>query len=94
MAFLGIDARTEVRRPNNKGGPDSFADNEQRTRHQINYPETYDEIFRRLNDELKAAKDSGTAINHLILLLGIPIAYPVRTQQGPPRNSELTRSSV
>lgn len=48
----------------------------ERTRHQVNYPETYDEIFKRLDEELSSAKDSGNPIRHLILLLGIPIAYP------------------
>ncbi|KAK4507327.1 hypothetical protein PRZ48_001062 [Zasmidium cellare] len=45
----------------------------ERTRHQINYPETYDLIFRRASDELAQA---GGAIKHLVLLLGVPIAYP------------------
>lgn len=45
----------------------------ERTRHQINYPQTYDDIFARTNAEL--AK-SNSAIKHLILLLGVPIAYP------------------
>ena len=45
----------------------------ERTRHQINYPDTYDLIFRRLNAELAACNGE---IKHLILLLGIPIAYP------------------
>ncbi|OAA61292.1 hypothetical protein SPI_05316 [Niveomyces insectorum RCEF 264] len=53
MAFLGLDARTEV-----------------------NYPETYDQIFDRAEKEFKAASSSGQPIRHLILLLGIPIAYP------------------
>lgn len=44
----------------------------ERTRHQINYPETYDLIFRRLGSELSANKN----IKHLIVLLGVPIAYP------------------
>jgi hypothetical protein len=44
----------------------------ERTRHQINYPETYDLIFKRVASELAASKD----IKHLILLLGVPIAYP------------------
>jgi len=48
----------------------------ERTRHQVNYPETYDLIFNRLRDELRAAAESGRPIRHLILLLGIPIAYP------------------
>lgn len=45
----------------------------ERTRRQVNYPETYDLIFERLETELKAAKGE---VKHLILLLGIPIAYP------------------
>ncbi|KAF2207483.1 hypothetical protein CERZMDRAFT_107783 [Cercospora zeae-maydis SCOH1-5] len=45
----------------------------ERTRHQINYPETYDQIFKRANDEI--ARSNG-GIKHLILLLGVPIAYP------------------
>lgn len=48
----------------------------ERTRHQVNYPETYDQLFERLDKELGAAKDSGTPFKHLVLLLGIPIAYP------------------
>ncbi|KAH6604792.1 hypothetical protein Trco_006499 [Trichoderma cornu-damae] len=48
----------------------------ERTRHQVNYPETYELIFQRLRDELNAAASSGQPIRHLILLLGIPIAYP------------------
>ena len=48
----------------------------ERTRHQVNYPETYDIIFDRLRKELGAAKSSSSPIKHLIVLLGIPIAYP------------------
>ncbi|PBP19762.1 hypothetical protein BUE80_DR009394, partial [Diplocarpon rosae] len=48
----------------------------ERTRKQVNYPETYDIIFRRLRKELGAAKSSSSPIQHLIVLLGIPIAYP------------------
>lgn len=44
----------------------------ERTRHQINYPETYNMIFERISRELTANKN----IKHLILLLGVPIAYP------------------
>lgn len=49
----------------------------QRTRHQVNYTETYKIIFDRLRKELGAAQSSSTPIKHLIVLLGIPIAYPV-----------------
>ncbi|KAF2862793.1 hypothetical protein K470DRAFT_167058 [Piedraia hortae CBS 480.64] len=45
----------------------------ERTRHQINYPETYEKIFSHVSQQLTA---SGGAIRHLILLLGVPIAYP------------------
>ncbi|KAI9801985.1 MAG: hypothetical protein M1825_003041 [Sarcosagium campestre] len=45
----------------------------ERTRHQVNYPETYDLIFSRLNRELSEAQGE---IKHLIVLLGVPIAYP------------------
>ncbi|KAI2783542.1 hypothetical protein F4815DRAFT_355213 [Daldinia loculata] len=48
----------------------------ERTRHQVNYPETYDLIFGRVKDELGAAAAAGRPFRHLILLLGIPIAYP------------------
>ncbi|KAK6958234.1 hypothetical protein Daesc_001030 [Daldinia eschscholtzii] len=48
----------------------------ERTRHQVNYPETYDLIFNRVRDELGAAAAAGRPFRHLILLLGIPIAYP------------------
>lgn len=44
----------------------------ERTRHQINYPETYNQIFARASKELAANQN----IKHLILLLGVPIAYP------------------
>lgn len=50
----------------------------ERTRHQVNYPETYDLIFSRVQSELRAAAHTGHPFRHLILLLGIPIAYPVR----------------
>lgn len=45
----------------------------ERTRRQVNYPETYDLIFDRLRTEFTAAQGQ---ITHLILLLGVPIAYP------------------
>lgn len=44
----------------------------ERTRHQINYNETYDQIFSRANTELSA----NPSLKHLIVLLGVPIAYP------------------
>ena len=44
----------------------------ERTRHQINYPETYDQIFARTSQELQ----SNPNLKHLVLLLGVPIAYP------------------
>lgn len=45
----------------------------ERTRHQINYPETYQQIFEHTSAQLSAANG---AIRHLVLLLGVPIAYP------------------
>ncbi|KAN0084705.1 hypothetical protein V8E54_001172 [Elaphomyces granulatus] len=45
----------------------------ERTRHQVNYPDTYDAVFDRLSSEMIAANGE---IKHLILLLGVPIAYP------------------
>lgn len=45
----------------------------ERTLHQVNYPETYDAVFDRLEREVATANGE---IKHLILLLGIPIAYP------------------
>lgn len=45
----------------------------ERTRHQVNYPATYRDIFARLEREISAANGD---IKHLILLLGVPIAYP------------------
>lgn len=44
----------------------------ERTRHQVNYRDTYELIFTRLKSELSAAPE----VNHLIVLLGVPIAYP------------------
>lgn len=46
----------------------------ERTRHQVNYPETYDLIFERVSSELSATAQN--KITHLIVLLGVPIAYP------------------
>jgi len=48
----------------------------ERTRHQVNYPETYERIFSRVSEELSSAAAAGTPFKHLILLLGVPIAYP------------------
>ncbi|KAI9376850.1 hypothetical protein BJX61DRAFT_488484 [Aspergillus egyptiacus] len=45
----------------------------ERTRHQVNYPDTYDLIFSRLEQEVAAANGD---IKHLVVLLGVPIAYP------------------
>lgn len=46
----------------------------ERTRHQVNYPDTYDLIFQRVQRELSSAGPN--KITHLIVLLGVPIAYP------------------
>jgi hypothetical protein len=48
----------------------------ERTRHQVNYPETYDLIFQRVRSELSSAAAGPNKITHLIVLLGVPIAYP------------------
>lgn len=48
----------------------------ERTRHQVNYPETYDLIFERVKSELSSASAGPNKMTHLIVLLGIPIAYP------------------
>jgi hypothetical protein len=45
----------------------------ERTRHQINYPETYKQIWDHVDAHV--SKSNG-AIRHLVLLLGVPIAYP------------------
>lgn len=45
----------------------------ERTRHQINYPETYDLLFNHASQQIIL---SAGRIRHLILLLGVPIAYP------------------
>ncbi len=45
----------------------------ERTRHQINHPDTYNEIFSRLSSEIAA---SHSDIKHVIVLIGVPIAYP------------------
>ena len=44
----------------------------ERTRHRVNYEDTYDIIFNRVRSELS----SSPGISHLIVLLGVPIAYP------------------
>lgn len=45
----------------------------ERTRHMINMPETYDLLFDRMSHEIEAAAGE---IRHMIILLGVPIAYP------------------
>ena len=44
----------------------------ERTRRQVNYSDTYDLIFKRAEAELTTTP----TLTHLIVLLGIPIAYP------------------
>ncbi|KAL9103783.1 MAG: hypothetical protein Q9163_001192 [Psora crenata] len=44
----------------------------ERTRHQVNYEDTYDIIFSRVRSEISSSPE----IKHLIVLLGVPIAYP------------------
>ena len=46
----------------------------ERTRRRVNYSETYDLIFKRVRSELCLVGKG--KITHLIVLLGIPIAYP------------------
>ncbi|RDW88867.1 hypothetical protein BP6252_00899 [Coleophoma cylindrospora] len=48
----------------------------ERTRKQVNYPETYELIFSRIRQELQKASQSSSPVQHMIVLLGIPIAYP------------------
>lgn len=45
----------------------------ERTRHQINYEDTYDLLFDHASQQLAQANGK---IKHFILLLGVPIAYP------------------
>lgn len=45
----------------------------ERTRHQINYEDTYDLVFQHTASQIGASQGR---IKHLILLLGVPIAYP------------------
>ena len=45
----------------------------ERTRHQINYDDTYQMLFRHVDSQLNR---SAGRIKHFILLLGVPIAYP------------------
>ncbi|KAL6232231.1 hypothetical protein BDW75DRAFT_24492 [Aspergillus navahoensis] len=51
----------------------------ERTRERTNYRETYDCLFARVNMELDLATRSGRPTKHLILLFGIPLAYPPLT---------------
>ena len=46
----------------------------ERTRHQVNYPETYNLTFQRVRSELSSATARPNKIDNLILLLGVPIA--------------------
>lgn len=45
----------------------------ERTRHQVNYPDTYDKLLGHVDQQLTQA---GGRIKHFVLLLGVPIAYP------------------
>lgn len=45
----------------------------ERTRHQVNYPQTYDMLFEYAAQRIREAQGQ---IKHLVLLLGVPIAYP------------------
>ncbi|KAF5860056.1 hypothetical protein ETB97_002082 [Aspergillus alliaceus] len=58
---------------------DSIPDPHYRTQKQTNYRETYDLLFERVNTELDAAKRSDRPIKHLVLLFGVPLAYPQLT---------------
>ncbi|KAF7161918.1 hypothetical protein CNMCM5623_007333 [Aspergillus felis] len=51
----------------------------ERTRERTNYPETYDRLLSRVHEGLDAAARSDRPIRHLILLFGIPLAYPPLT---------------
>lgn len=44
----------------------------ERTKHQICYPQTYTAVFNRLEAEFTANPE----IKHLLVMLGVPIAYP------------------
>ena len=46
----------------------------ERTRRRVNYSETYDKVFKRVRSELSLR--GKYKITHLLVLLGIPIAYP------------------
>ncbi|KAL7269797.1 hypothetical protein RUND412_007524 [Rhizina undulata] len=46
----------------------------ERTRHMVNISETYDLMFDRLKTELTS--EEGRNVRHLVILLGVPIAYP------------------
>lgn len=48
----------------------------ERTKHEIVTPSTYDLAFNRLEQEIIQSKQSGKAIKHLLVLLGVPICYP------------------
>jgi len=49
----------------------------ERTRHVICPPETYNAVFARLERELtRAAAGGEQPIKHILILLGVPIAYP------------------
>lgn len=45
----------------------------ERTRHMINMPETYDFLFDRMSREIDTSEGE---IRHMVILLGVPIAYP------------------
>ncbi|GIC87268.1 uncharacterized protein Aud_003652 [Aspergillus udagawae] len=51
----------------------------ERTRERTNYLETYERLFSRVHEGLDAAARSDRPIRHLILLFGIPLAYPPLT---------------
>lgn len=43
---------------------------------QVVAPDTYNIVFKRLEQEIKLAEESNKPIKHLVVLLGVPIAYP------------------
>lgn len=48
----------------------------ERTKHNIVTPNTYDLVFKRVENEIESSIAQNKPIKHLLVLLGVPICYP------------------
>ncbi|KAI5853132.1 hypothetical protein DFP73DRAFT_590185 [Morchella snyderi] len=71
--YIGDTSRSVYARLGKRIGFIGVDARSERTRHMINEPETYDLLFERMNCEVEEAAGD---IRHMVILLGVPIAYP------------------